>query len=76
GITRAALLTLLEKINLKLELRAFTVDELRTAREVFLTSSSAYVQPVIKVDDRVIGNGQPGSISINLHRVFKEYMDN
>ena len=76
GITRAALITLLDQIDIKLELRAFTVEELKSAREVFLTSSSSYVQPVIKVDDRVIGNGEPGSISINLHHVFKEYMDN
>ncbi|MCG8492960.1 MAG: D-amino-acid transaminase [Sneathiellales bacterium] len=76
GITRAALLELLEKKGIKFELRAFSEDELHDAREVFLTSSSSYVQPVIKVNDKMIGNGQPGSISIELRGVFKEYMEN
>ncbi|MFT6559226.1 D-amino-acid transaminase [Sneathiella sp.] len=76
GITRAALLDLLEKNKIKFELRAFSKEELLNAREVFLTSSSSYVQPVIKVDDVVIGNGKPGSIATNLRTVFKEYMEN
>lgn len=76
GITRAALLQLLEKNSYRLELRAFSVEELKSAREVFLTSSSSYVLPVVKVDDCVIGNGAPGSIATDLRRVFKEYMDN
>jgi len=76
GITRADLLALLETENIKVELRAFTVEELHNAREVFLTSSSAYVQPVVEVDGKVIGNGKPGSISANLREIFKSYMNN
>jgi len=76
GITRASLLELLKQRDIKIELRAFTVEELKSAREVFLTSSSSYVQPVVKVDDRVIGNGEPGSISSELRSVFKAYLEN
>ncbi|GLQ07252.1 D-amino-acid transaminase [Sneathiella chinensis] len=75
GITRAALIELLKEKGIKLELRSFTVDELRNAREVFLTSSSSYVQPVVQVDDKVIGNGKPGSVSLELRTIFKDYMD-
>ncbi|MBE7637329.1 D-amino-acid transaminase [Sneathiella sp. P13V-1] len=76
GITRAELLDLLEKEGIKVELRAFSKDELMNAREVFLTSSSSYVQPVVEVDGKVIGNGKPGSISSNLRGIFKSYMQN
>lgn len=76
GITRAALLELLKKKGIKFELRAFSEEELLDAREVFLTSSSSYVQPVIKVNEKMIGNGKPGSISVELRGVFKEYMEN
>ncbi|OUR76966.1 D-amino-acid transaminase [Alphaproteobacteria bacterium 46_93_T64] len=76
GITRADLLELLESNNIKVELRSFSVDELHTAREVFLTSSSSYVQPVVEVDGKVIGNGKPGSISNNLREIFMDYMNN
>jgi len=74
GITRADLLGLLAAEGIKVELRSFSADELRNAREVFLTSSSSYVQPVVEVDGKVIGNGKPGSISNNLRRIFKKYM--
>lgn len=76
GITRAALLELLKKKGIKFELRAFSEEELLDAREVFLTSSSSYVQPVIKINEKMIGNGKPGSISVELRGVFKEYMEN
>ncbi|MEP3245938.1 MAG: D-amino-acid transaminase [Sneathiella sp.] len=76
GVTRATLLKLLEENDLKVDIRAFSEEELLSAREVFLTSSSSYVQPVVKVNDAVIGNGKPGSISTNLRNVFKEYMEN
>ena len=76
GITRADLLKLLAQSDYKVELRAFTVDELLNAREVFLTSSSSYVQPVVEVDGKVIGNGKPGSISNGLRTIFKDFMNN
>jgi D-alanine transaminase len=76
GITREALISLLRDRGIRLELRPFSLEELHAAREVFLTSSTSYVLPVTKVDDRVIGNGRPGSISADLRKVFKDYMDN
>ena len=44
------------------------------AREVFLTRSTSYVVPVVEVDDRVIGNGRPGSVSLALRRLYEDYM--
>ncbi len=74
GITRASLIRELEKSGIELELRSFTVDELHSAREVFLTSSTSYVLPVVKVDDRVIGNGHPGLISQKLRTIYEKFM--
>jgi D-alanine transaminase len=74
GITRASLIAELEKRGLEIEFRSFSVDELHNAREVFLTSSTSYVLPVVKVDDHVIGNGQPGSISLDLREIYQEFM--
>ncbi len=75
GITRADLLRLLEKNDYKIELRPFSVEELLNAREVFLTSSSSYVQPVVEVDGKSVGNGKPGSISNELRVIFKDFMN-
>ncbi|USG59570.1 D-amino-acid transaminase [Sneathiella marina] len=75
GITRASLLRELEKKGVEFELRSFTVEELHNAREVFLTSSTSYVLPVVKVDEHVIGNGNPGSISVTLRQIYRDFME-
>lgn len=73
GITRLALMALAGQDGIELIERPFTVDELRTAREVFLTSSSAFALPVVQVDDRIIGNGRPGSVTRRIIELFEHY---
>ncbi|MAZ03231.1 MAG: D-amino acid aminotransferase [Sneathiella sp.] len=74
GITRGSLLRELEKHNIDLELRSFSKEELISAREVFLTSSTTYVMPVVKVDDKIIGNGHPGIVSQQLRAIYEKFM--
>lgn len=74
GITRLALMKLAESNGLTIEERAFSAEELRHAREVFLTSSSGMALPVVKVDDRVIGNGRPGSVTAGVVDMFERYV--
>lgn len=74
GITRLSLMALAERADLKIEERAFSRDELYAAREVFLTSSSGMAMPVVQVDDRVIGNGRPGSVSSRIVALFEDYI--
>lgn len=74
GITRAALLLELKENGIAFEQRSFSVAELLDAREVFLTSSTSYVLPVVKVDDKVIGNGHPGLVSQKLRALYEKFM--
>jgi D-alanine transaminase len=76
GITRLALLQLLQQGGLNCIERAFTVEEARTAREAFLTSSTSFVKPIVQIDDAVIGNGKPGSITRQIYEIYAEYMTN
>ncbi len=75
GVTRLALMALCRDAGLEIVERPFTADELHQAREVFLTSSSGLAIPVVQVDDRVIGNGQPGSITTRVVEAFQRYVD-
>src|SRR3546814_9183838 len=50
GITRLALIELIRKAGYRLEERAFSVAEARTAREAFLTSSTSFVLPVTQLE--------------------------
>jgi len=75
GITRAAVIDLAEKEGLTVEERAFSVEEAYGAREAFVTAASTLVMPVVKIDDRVIGNGHPGMVATRLRRLFHTVTD-
>jgi D-alanine transaminase len=66
GITRELLLEVAAAEGIEVIERPFTVAEAKNAREAFLTSTSSLILPVTKIDDTVIANGKPGSISRRL----------
>ncbi|TNJ43302.1 D-amino-acid transaminase [Phaeobacter sp. B1627] len=70
GITRAAVLKIAELHQLKVIERAFSVDELKDAKEAFSTSASGFVNPVVTVDGADIGDGQPGQIASALRSSY------
>ena len=70
GITRSVVIDLCERDGIELVERPFTVEEAYRAREAFVTSATKLVMPVVKIDDAVIGNGEPGSIATNLRSLF------
>lgn len=74
GITRAAVLSLCQEIpSLRLLERSFTVDEVvHDAEEAFCTSSSNFVMPVVEINGRAIGKGQPGPITRRLREIYIE----
>ncbi|HEX2114851.1 MAG TPA: D-amino-acid transaminase [Alphaproteobacteria bacterium] len=74
GITRGAVLALAREEGLSLVERPFSVSEAKAAREAFVTSTSSYVTPVTQIDDQVIANGRPGSISLKLRARYMSYM--
>jgi D-alanine transaminase len=75
GITRAVLITVIRTQGLELEERTFSVEEVYGAREAFLTSASQIVMPVVRVNDRPIGNGAPGSIASALRAEFHRHAE-
>jgi D-alanine transaminase len=70
GVTRTTLIDLLGKEGLTLVERAFTVEEAKKAREVFITSATSIVTPVTRIDDTPIGNGAPGLTASKLRSLF------
>jgi D-alanine transaminase len=70
GTTRVALLDLIRREGLTFVERPFSVEEAKKAREAFVTSTTSIVMPVVQIDDAVIGNGHPGSLSERLRTAF------
>jgi len=70
GITRRRLLAVARNAGLPVVERAFSLDEAKAAREAFLTSTSSFVVPVVQIDDNVIANGRPGSVTERLLALY------
>ena len=71
GITRDTVLALAAKTKIKTEECLITRHEVYTADECFLTGTAAEIIPVMKVDGRVIGDGQPGALTKKMIKMFK-----
>lgn len=62
GITRKTIIDIQKKVNPVLE-RDILLEELNTASEIFLTSTTKKLLPIVEVDGRQIGNGLPGPVT-------------
>lgn len=65
GITRKNVLKLARQ-KYRAEERAVTLDDIAQAKEAFLTSTTKRILPIVQVDDRMIGNGKPGAVTLDL----------
>jgi len=72
GITRMTVKELAAELNIPFVERTFTLEEMFSADEAFITSTTDEVMPVIEIDGKPIGNGRPGSITSRLQKAFKE----
>jgi D-alanine transaminase len=70
GVTRRVLFALAAEKGVKIEERAFTPEEAYAADEAFLTSASNFVLPIVEIDGKRIGGGQPGPVGRRLREMF------
>ncbi|MES1207179.1 MAG: aminotransferase class IV [Pseudomonadota bacterium] len=72
GITRAKVIDLCRENKFPFEERRFSPDELRGAREAFITSATRGVLPVTIVDGKPVGTGVPGPVTRRLMALYDE----
>ncbi|MHA2621180.1 MAG: branched-chain-amino-acid transaminase [bacterium JZ-2024 1] len=72
GITRATVMDLARERGYAVIEQPFTTAHIYTSDEVFLTGTGAEVIPVVRVDNRIIGDGKPGPITKELITAFRE----
>lgn len=72
GITRDTIMKLAVAEGYEVYDRFFTRDELYLAEEAFLTGTAAEVTPIREVDDRLIGEGRPGPVTLRLQKRYFE----
>jgi len=72
GITRDAVIGIAKRIDIVFCEKMLRVDDLYAADEVFLTGTAAEIIPVVKIDDRKIGSGAPGKVTLRLLAEFRK----
>jgi branched-chain amino acid aminotransferase len=70
GITRDSVIDLAREQGAAVTEERFTRDEMYIADEVFVTGTAAELTPVREIDNRRIGTGKPGPITLALQKRF------
>jgi branched-chain amino acid aminotransferase len=72
GVTRDTILELARDLGMEAYEKVFTLHEMYTAGEVFLTGTGAEVGPVVSLDGRTIGDGKPGPVTRRLIAAYRD----
>lgn len=73
GITYDVVLELAAAEKIPHEVRRISEHEVRTAEELLLTSSTKEIMPITILDDKPVGNGDPGAMFALLYRLYQRY---
>lgn len=73
GCTRKAVVKLAEERQLRVEERAFSIDEALAAKEAFITSASLFVQAVVSIDGKKVADGKPGPMTNRLREIYVDF---
>jgi len=73
GITRDVILELAKQNNIPYSEDIISLDALQTASEIWLTSSTREIIPVVQLDNEIIANGKPGPIWQTMNQLFQAY---
>jgi D-alanine transaminase len=74
GCTRNALIAELRAEGIDFAERRFSEPELHAARELFLTSATSFVRPIIAVDGKLVGDGTVGPLTRRLFDIFARHV--
>ena len=73
GITYDVVIEIAKANKIPLELREITEQEVRTADEIWVTSSTKEVLAVTTLDERAIGDGKPGEVFRRMHALYQDF---
>ena len=73
GITRGFLFDLAREAGVDAREQTLRPDDLESADEAFITGTTRELSPVVRIDERVIGNGKPGPVTLDLLARYRRY---
>jgi D-alanine transaminase len=72
GVTRIVAIERMKELGLQVKERAFSLDDLRQADEVFICSTTSEIMPVVSIAGRTIADGKPGTETRALQKAFSK----
>jgi len=73
GITYDVVLELAQACGIPIELREVSEQEVRSADEIWVTSSTKEVLAVTTLDGKTVGSGRPGEVFKTVHQEYQQY---
>jgi D-alanine transaminase len=73
GITRQVILELAKNNDIPVNEEVFSLDALRAASEIWITSSTREIVPVVVLDSKKVGDGSTGKIWHKMNQLFQSY---
>jgi len=73
GITRQVILELAKNNGIPVNEDVFSLDALRAASEIWITSSTREIVPVVTLDSKKVGDGSTGKIWHKMNQLFQSY---
>lgn len=73
GITRDLIVELAHSHNLPIQEVNFSRQELASAEEIWISSSTKEIMPIVNLDHKIVGNGHPGPMARKLFDIFQDY---
>lgn len=74
GVTRQTVIDILRGRGLEIKYQPLKLEQVSTADEAFITSSSRGIVPVVKIDNMTIGQGRPGPVTKQLIEAYETYV--
>ncbi len=75
GITRDLIIELLRGAGFDCEETTVSEKTLHTADEIWITSSTQEIVPIISLDNRAVGRGDPGPLWLQAARIYQQFKD-
>ena len=73
GITRDVILELADANNMPYREDVLALEALQNATELWVTSSTREIVPIIELDGNMVGSGQPGSVYQKMDQLLQAY---
>jgi D-alanine transaminase len=73
GITRDVIIDLAEANGIPCREASISLAELQAASEIWVTSSTREIVPVVELDKQPVGDGKPGRILHSVDKIFQAY---